>query len=128
MTIHAEIAAERKRLTLTQPEPLESQVLRNVLHALSHHPLVARCWRMNTGGAYLAGKGGGQQFVRFGFPGSPDIYGFLKDGRALYVEVKRPSGRVSPEQKAFLEAAAHHGCMAFVARGIDDVMTALETR
>ena len=131
LTIHAEIAAEkeRKRLKLTHPEPLEAQVLRNVMHVLQRHPLVGAVWRTNTAAGHLTRRSGGpSQFMRFGFKGQPDLCGYLRDGRALYVEVKRPSGEVTPEQRTFIDRAAHHGCMAFVARGIDDVMAALETR
>lgn len=49
----------------------------------------------------------------------------LKGGRALYVEVKRPSGKTTPEQAAFLQSAAKDGALAFVARSADDVYLAL---
>ena len=127
VTIASEIAAERKRLRLTHPEPLEAQVLAAVLRALQHHPKVAKAWRMNTGAGHLSHQRGGQsQFMRFGFKGSPDIHGYLTDGRALYAEVKRPSGKVTPEQEAFIADARKAGCVAFVARSVDDVFAALE--
>lgn len=127
MTLNEEIAVERKRLRLTRPEPMESQVLRSVLHALRLHPKVARAWRNNTGGAYLAARNGGKQFVQFGFKGAPDICGFLKgSGRALFIECKRPSTKPSSEQQSFLDEASRAGCVAFVARDISDVFTALD--
>jgi len=110
---------------LTRPEPLESQVLRAVLHALSVHPKVARAWRNNTGSGHLKRGDGASQYIRFGFKGSPDIHGFMCDGRALYVECKRPITDVSPEQRLFLDEARRYGCVAFVARSVDDVFSAL---
>jgi hypothetical protein len=64
--------------------------------------------------------------VRFGPKGSPDIHGYLKGGRALFVEVKRPSGRVSPEQREFIERAAKHGCVAILARSVDELWKAMD--
>jgi hypothetical protein len=63
--------------------------------------------------------------MRFGFKGCPDIHGMLRGGRALYIEVKRPSGKATPEQAEFLARAVEHGGCAFVARSIDDVTKGL---
>lgn len=115
-----------KPLRLTRPEPKEADVLKTVLRALELHPSVAKAWRMNTGAGKLLRGNDKSQWIRFGFPGSPDIYGYMKDGRALYCEVKRPSGKVSDEQAAFIQAAKEAGCVAFVARGVEDVTQALK--
>lgn len=117
-----------KPLRLTRPEPKEAQVLKAVLRALELHPAVARVWRMNTGSGHLLRKGGASQWINFGFKGSPDIHGFTIDGRAIFVEVKRPSGVVSPEQATFIQAAQRAGCVAFVARGAEDVVRAFQAR
>ncbi len=75
---------------------------------------------MNSGAGNLVRKGGQSQWIRFGFAGQPDIMGMLKGGRLLAVEVKRPSGKVTPEQAEFLAKASTNGGCAFVARSIDD--------
>jgi hypothetical protein len=124
-SIVAQISTERQRLRLKRPAMTEAQVLASVLAALSRHPTVARCWRQNTGSGKLVRGSGVSQYIRFGFKGQPDIGGFMKDGRALYVECKAVGGRLTPEQAAFLEAASAAGCVAFVARNIDDVWEAL---
>lgn len=111
---------------LTRPEPKESDVLKAVLRALELHPSVAMAWRVNTGAGKLMRKSGSSQFIRFGFPGCPDIHGYTKTGQAIYCEVKRPSGEVSKEQNEFLDRARQAGCIAFIARSIDDVMEALK--
>jgi hypothetical protein len=115
-----------KHLRLTRSEPKESQVLKTVLRALELHPAVAKVWRMNTGAGKLVRASGASQWINFGFSGSPDIYGYTKSGKAIFCEVKRPSGVVTPEQQAFIQEAQKHGCVAFVARGADCVTTNLK--
>lgn len=114
-----------KPLRLKRPEPRESDVQHAVLQALHMHPAVAHAHRMNTGVFRPQRKDGSTGFVRAGFNGCPDVIGMLKGGRALYVEVKRPSGKTTPEQAAFLQSAAKDGALAFVARSADDVYLAL---
>ena len=59
----------------------ESAALVEVLKALRAHPAVVWCERMNSGAAKVGGR-----FIRFGWPGCPDVLGQLKDGRLLAVE------------------------------------------
>jgi len=77
----------------------EAAALVEVLKALRHHPAVAWRERMNSGAVRM-----GSRFVRFGWPGCPDMLGQMKDGRPLEVEVKGPTGRLRPAQDAFLES------------------------
>lgn len=115
-----------KRLRLTKPEPMEAQVLKAVLALLARHPRVAWAHRFNTGqGMLTRGNGRNSQWIKFGFPGCPDILGQLRDGRALAVECKRPSGEATDVQTAFLECVRANGGVAVVARSVDDVMEAL---
>lgn len=70
--------------------------------------------------------------------GVPDILGILPGGRFLGIEVKKPKvvtpngqvlqqvGRVSPEQKAFIENAKALGAKVFVASSIEEVKRELE--
>ena len=51
--------------------------------------------------------------------GVSDILGIYK-GKPLAIEVKSLKGRVSPEQKAFLEMFNNLGGIGFVARSIED--------
>ena len=110
------------RFRLKAPEPRERDILPGVLIALAMHPKVKRAYRMNTGaGRLIFADQKKSQFIRFGPKGSPDIHGWLQDGRALFVECKRPTGRIRAEQALWIEEAKKCGCAAFVARGIDDV-------
>lgn len=98
----------------------EAAALCEVLKALRAHPLVAWAERQNSGAARI-----GNRFVRFGWPGCPDILGMLRDGRFLGVEVKAKAGRLRPEQSVFLERIRCAGGVAFVAHDLRDVMREL---
>ena len=80
-------------MELPAPKPTnkrpEAAALTEVLKALRTHPAVAWCERMNSGAARM-----GASFVRFGWPGCPDVLGQLNDGRLLGVEVKAAKGKI----------------------------------
>ena len=98
----------------------EAAALTEVLMTLRAHPAVAWCERMNSGAARI-----GNRFVRFGWPGCPDVLGQLRDGRLLGVEVKASKGKLRPEQTIFLERIRRAGGVAFMARNCRDVMREL---
>lgn len=99
----------------------EAAALVEVLQALRTHPAVAWAERMNSGAARM-----GARFVRFGWPGCPDVLGQLKDGRLLGVEVKRPDGRLRPAQAEFIGRIRAAAGVGFVARDCRDVLRELE--
>ena len=63
-------------------------------------------------------------------PGIPDILGCRKVrcecgreyGVMLAVEVKKPNGRLSEQQRLFLETLVKEGALAFKASSIDDLI------
>lgn len=81
-----ELSAPNARRKRNRPE---AAALNEVLRVLRSHPNVAWVHRMNSGAAKI-----GNRFVRFGFPGCPDVLGMLRNGTALAVEVKSRSGRL----------------------------------
>jgi hypothetical protein len=119
-----EVAARRapvaKPFKLTPYEPRESAVLASIMQALAFYPKVAWHARMNSG-SYTVGEGAERRYIRFGFPGCPDILGMMTDARLLAIEVKRLSGRTTEAQDAFLETVRANGGVAFVARSVDDL-------
>jgi hypothetical protein len=76
-------------------------------------------WRNNSG-ATRAGKFG-ERFIRYGLVGSADIIGLTKQGTFLAIEIKRPGGRLSLHQEAFLEAIRANKGIAIVAYSLTDV-------
>lgn len=100
----------------------EAAALVEVLKVLSAHPAVAWCERMNSGAVRI-----GKRFVRFGWPGCPDVLGQLRDGRLLGVEVKAPKGKLRPEQAVFLKRIRCASGVAFMARDCRDVFRELDS-
>lgn len=122
-----EPAIKPKRLKLTRPEPTEAAVLGMILRSLKSHPKVVWFARMNSAAGKLVYPDGKQsRFMKFGFVGQPDILGQVVGGKLLAIEVKRPSGRVSDDQQAFVLKASSNGALAFVARSVADVFEVLD--
>lgn len=62
-------------------------------------------------------------------PGYTDLSGYRKsDGKAVFIEVKTPNGRVRPEQENFIRIAKSYGALAGIARSIDDALKILEVK
>lgn len=59
--------------------------------------------------------------------GFSDLAGHrASDARAFYIEVKTPTGRLRPEQIAFLDAMKARGALAGVARNVQDAKNILQ--
>lgn len=118
------------------PPLRESALLSAVMDLLAVHPRVVWAQRMNSGAMireYTRKDGSqGRAFVRFGFPGCPDILGMLKPstqnpvGAFLAIEVKRQGERATPEQIAFLDLVARHGGASGLAYDVEDVLKIIE--
>lgn len=118
-----------KKRTLRKPSnpASEAQIQKAVLQYLAHHPKVARVWRQNSGTFRERNRDGSFRYIRANTArGMADIMGLLTDGRTLAIEVKSATGRVSPDQAAFLESIASAGGIAGVCRSIDDAAALLE--
>jgi len=66
-------------------------------------------------------KDGEARAFRYGDKGIADIIGCLPSGRFLAIEVKRPGGKMTPEQDKFLLEVNLHGGLGLLATSIDDV-------
>jgi hypothetical protein len=80
-----------------------------------------RAWNNPTGCTRIAPD----RWLRFGKKGSADILGCLPGGRFLAVECKAEHGRLSPEQREFLNDIAALGGLAVVAKSYRDIDQAL---
>jgi hypothetical protein len=95
----------------TQAAILNYLVLKRVFH-----------WRNNTG-AFKSEHG---SFIRYGSPGSPDIFAVLPpSGQLLGIEVKDTRGRLNENQEGFRDRLERAGGRYIVARSLDDVICAL---
>lgn len=65
--------------------------------------------------------------VKFGVggPGGSDFVGTYR-GRALYVEIKTPTGRQSPDQKTFQGKVERHGAIYRILRSVEDAQAFLQ--
>lgn len=57
--------------------------------------------------------------------GSSDVVGWSAAGKFVAFEVKTPGVRATPEQKAFIAAAAACGCIAAVVYSADEALALL---
>lgn len=104
----------------------EAEILKAIMALLHRHPKVAKAWRINSGTA-LMGDPKNPRYVRMNSArGMSDIGGILKNGKAIFVEVKSARGVLRPHQLAFLQSIVHAGGIGMVARSVDDVILALE--
>lgn len=64
------------------------------------------------------------RFFDTGVPqGFSDLFGFRKnDGKAVFIEVKTPSGRPTDKQKHFLETMKKYGAVAGIARSAEEAI------
>jgi len=126
--IMTEVYQEQAKKEAAKPkQPKESVIQNAVISALRHHKRVAWVERINSGAFNVGGDAVNRgRFFRSGFVGCSDVIGQLKDGRFLAVEVKRPGGKLSKPQKAFLDKVNNSGGLGFVAYSVDDVLKALE--
>ena len=91
-----------------QKQILEYLTLKGIFH-----------YRNNTGAMKTL-----HGFVRFGTPGSPDIFA-VKDGMIYGIEIKGPAGRMRPEQVTFGKNLVEAGGTYLVAKSLDDILAIL---
>ena len=111
----------------------ERELRQAILTLLRAHGIAA--WPTGVG-AFPASYNGKQRFVRVGTVGMSDIVGIVPStdgvhnygpviGRALFIEVKNPGGKVSPHQTAFLQTVTRAGGLGFVAHSCEEVVEKL---
>ncbi len=78
---------------------------------------IAVMFRINVGSFKV-----GDRIVSTGVPkGFPDLFGFRKsDGKAVFLEIKTPKGKLRAEQKVFKEALARQNVLYGVARSLEE--------
>ncbi len=105
-------------------KPLEAAVLRACLDYLQLRRIL--CWRSNNAAVRRKDRAGREWYQFSGLRGVPDILGVLPGGRLLAVECKRPGGKPTPEQDAFLQAVRAAGGLALLVDDVRQLAEALE--
>ena len=79
---------------------------------------IAVTFRANVGKLYTEDG----RMITTGLPkGFPDLFGYRRsDGRIIFIEVKTAKGRLRSEQAKFLQQVKADGCLAGVARSVED--------
>ena len=99
---------------------LEKEIENLILDYLSYRP--GYYWKNQSVGIYDPTK---RKFRksnnRHHVLGVADILGVKNDGQFVAIEVKTKKGRLSENQKAYLQKVADNGGLSFVARSIEDV-------
>lgn len=103
----------------------EREVQRTILQYLAFRRIPAV--RFNSG-AVTGEYKGKRRFVRFAsVPGVSDIGCVLPPhGRSCWIEVKKVGGKLTDDQRAFMDLMAAAGAVTIVAESVDDVVKALE--
>lgn len=81
-------------------------------------------WRQNTVGVFDAKAGFHRPMPKYAMKGVPDIIVVLLGGKFLGIEVKRPGGKQSEEQKTFEERCKMLKAGYLLATSVDDVINA----
>jgi hypothetical protein len=115
-------------LTMKKKPPLESAIQTAILDYLLTKGYFV--WRSNNAPIFDAKRQAFRAHGKYAPKGLPDICGVLgpvddlDPGRALFVEVKRPGGKLRPDQKAFMDKATAKGARCLVAFSLQDVIDA----
>lgn len=91
----------------------EQQIMNSIIQYLSLKRHLV--FRMNSGAMKMD-----KRFMRFGCPGMADLL-VVKEGRAIWIEVKAPKGKMSELQKTFQDTVETAGCWYILAKSIEDV-------
>ena len=59
------------------------------------------------------------------YKGLPDRVAHI-NGKVIYLEIKKPKGKLSPYQEAFMLQCTHDGIDYIVIRSLDDLMNYME--
>lgn len=112
-----------EKLKLKSQEPLESEIQNAICEYLQYKNYFF--WRQNNTPIAQLGKNGRYFFramSRFAMKGVPDIIVLTDGGYAVFLEVKRPSGKLSPDQIIFRDKCKDVGCEYYTVKSVDDLL------
>lgn len=108
------VGKELKKIPLKELIKKEKEIQKEIMEWLNNNNVFH--YRQNSGVFFINGR-----MIRAGVTGISDIVGVLNGGVAFYIEVKKYGGKVSENQKSFLERAKNAGAITVVAYCLDDV-------
>ena len=103
----------------------EEQKIKNaILDYIRFFPRKGFAWSQYNGARYDPRRKIFLKHTKYHRKGVPDILGVWCT-LALFIEVKRPGGVLSKEQREFIDQAKDHGAIAFVAYSLQGAMKIL---
>lgn len=106
------------------PRPLEREVLKQCRDYLRLRGFLVI--RINSG-AQVGEYKGKKRFIRFNDTNGVSDLLALRDSTVIFIEVKRPGGKLSDHQAAFLDDVRRHGGVGICVSSVDDLRRQLET-
>jgi len=103
-----------------KPKIKEKQIQKAITDWLAWNQIFY--WRVCLGPIFVQGKNGKTYPAPNSMKGHPDIAFVLPNGRYGAIEVKSEKGKLSPEQKIWIEQLTKNGALVIVARSLDDVI------
>lgn len=99
----------------------EADIMKSIMLELSKHGFCV--FRTNVGKVKMSDG----RWFDTGLPkGHSDLVAY-KHGKAYFLEVKTPTGKVRPEQEKFLSVMRdRYGCAAGIVRSVDDALELVE--
>ena len=123
LALHVPTAARQRARNGADGTPLERDILKAIMQYLSACPSVLWAGRFNRGTAMTGDALGIVRYTKFNtVRGFPDIHGQLRTGAAFWIECKRPGGKLSDDQRDFIDMVTGAGGLAFMAESVDQVM------
>lgn len=110
------------RVQYAKEKHLHSDILEYLLYRK------IQAWKCNNAVSYIQGRRiiNFQDYRGASIQGIPDIMGYLPDGKALFIEVKRGKGKPTKFQINFIENADRSNCVSFFAWSVEDVENRLK--
>lgn len=78
-------------------------------------------WRQNTTGVYDPAKKTFRKLPKYAMKGVPDIIVITDGGYAVFLEIKKKSGYLSPEQKTFQALCKERGAEYYCIRDVAEL-------
>lgn len=97
----------------------ETSLARAIREALSVLGVVA--WREQSGQVRVR-----RGYMHLAPEGTPDVIGYMPDGRLLAIEVKCGKGKERPEQTEWLAKAKAAGCVVGTVRSVAEAVTLVQ--
>lgn len=105
-------------------EPSEKEIQNSVLDYLAILP-DCMAWMNHSTAIFDPATKSFRRPSRYFRKGTSDVLGIYK-GKPLAIEIKSKIGRLTKEQKDFIEEFKRHGGIAFMARSLEDVIQVLD--